>query len=69
MRGFWRVWACCGKTGLRVEVAFPIAGFAEQVLDVVAHSFVEGFELNSIAPEGNVLGIWQPGVVEPQLET
>ena len=54
---------------MRVEVAFPIAGFAEQVLDVGANSFVEGFELNSIAPESNVLGIWQPGVVESQLKT
>ncbi len=54
---------------MRVEVVFPIAGFAEEVLDVGANSFVEGFELNSIAPEGNVLGIWQPGVVESQLKT
>jgi hypothetical protein len=40
---------------LRVEVVFPIAGFAEQVLDVGANSFVEGFELNSIAPESSKL--------------
>ena len=41
-----------------VEVAFPIAGFALQVLDVVADCFVEGFELSAIAPESNVFGIW-----------
>ena len=42
----------------RLDIAWTIAGFAEEVLDVVADCFVEGFELMAIAPECNVLSIW-----------